>query len=282
MPAFQNASKADIQYLLELFPVINLRKYWNGGKKHKEELCAEISSGRNKKDIVAFISKDLYSCKQHVHVFSHNEGDNIAFPEAVCGGERVAHIAGVSALYIIKVRHKVILNDPLENDHIDFLWPVLLEILPEYLLVRFVSLEKDLASHFQRPCIVRSRSVDEADVLLELKGIHAEPSDLHKGVKALWEDGFMDAIRTKYKKPHSEASETMDEAKGIRQSYPELYAILRSSTLLNTLFIMEPKAQCGVSAMSANPSAGLVTFPRYSDEAKGTDYVVAEILKHNK
>jgi len=43
-------------------------------------------------------------------------------------------------------------------------------------------------------------------------------SDLHKGVKSLWEDEFMDSPRIKFKKPMSVASEAMDEELGIRQN----------------------------------------------------------------
>jgi len=282
MPAFQNASKSDIRYLLELFPIANLRAAWKGGKKNKEQFCAEVAATRSKKEITEFIAENIYSCKQHVHIFSLGEDKTITFPEEILGGERILHAANVSALYIVKVRHKVILSDPLDDDYIDFLWPILIEILPEHLLVRIVSLEKDLQSHFQRPCIVRSRSVAESGVLSALKGLHQGPVDLHKGIKKLWENGFMDATRTKYKKPHSQASETMDEALGIRTFYPELYETLKLSTLFSTLFVIDPKAKCGVSAMSATPLNGFLTFPRYADATNGTGYVVEQILQHNK
>ena len=144
-----------------------------------------------------------------------------------------------------------------------------------------VSLEKDLKAYFDRPCIVRSRSVDQGDVMKELIALSQGGTDLHKGTKKLWEDGFMDATRTRYKKPHSTVSEIMDEAIGIREHYPELFAVLKKSTLFSTLFMIPAASTCGVSAVSIDPSAGFLAFPRYSEKQNGTDYVVAQILKHN-
>jgi hypothetical protein len=104
--------------------------------------------------------------------------------------------------------------------------------------------------------------------------------DLHKGIKQLWADGFMDCFRATYKKPMSVASEQMDEEKGIKEHNPELYKILRKSSLLNVLFEIEDE-ESTVSVMSAEPQVGFLGFPRYTEAKGDTDAILAKLLAHN-
>ncbi len=154
-----------------------------------------------------------------------------------------------------------------------------------HLVVRFVVLEKNVSSHYGgRKAYIESRSVEEDSVLqLVASSFRDElkPTDLHKGVKKLWGDGFIDATRTRYKKPISTASETMDEERGIREKNPELYDTLLKSTLFNTLFRIHADKGSTVSAFWTDPSKGSIDFPSYSKQVGDTDYVVDEILRNN-
>jgi hypothetical protein len=101
-------------------------------------------------------------------------------------------------------------------------------------------------------------------------------------VKKLWGDGFMDSPKTHYKKSISTASEAMDEERGIKEFYPDLYELVKDSLLLNALFIVTPRTDgFSVTAFSMEPSKGCINFPRYSERRGDTDYVVNEILRHN-
>jgi len=124
--------------------------------------------------------------------------------------------------------------------------------------------------------------VDEDTVLLELlKPGTLAATDLHKGVKKLWDDGFMDSPKAKYKKAISIASEAMDEEKGIKEYNPDLYEILQEAPLFNTLFQIPENKGCTVSVFSVDPSKGILRFPRYSEKKGDTDFVIAEILGNN-
>jgi hypothetical protein len=146
-------------------------------------------------------------------------------------------------------------------------------------------MEKNLSSYFNgRHCWIKDRSVDQEGILLAIsnssKGEIAK-TDLHKGIKKLWDDGFVDCRRTKYKKPYSVADETMDHELGIRVSNPELYTVLKTATLLDVVFQVDKGAACTVSAFHMSPSEGTVIFPRYSEKKGDTDHVIREILRHN-
>jgi hypothetical protein len=149
-----------------------------------------------------------------------------------------------------------------------------------------VTLEKDLASYFDgRPLWVSKRSVTKEHVLEDVMEAVAhlgfQVADLHKGIKKLWADDFMDCSRAKYKKPHSTAWETMDEGRGIRQYNPDLYQVLKKSTLLNALFQINPASASTVSVVYTSPSEGAVAFPRYSKKQGDADHVLGEIVRHN-
>ncbi len=82
----------------------------------------------------------------------------------------------------------------------------------------------------------------------------------------------------------SVASEDMDGEKGIKKNYPELYAVLRKSTLLSALFeIEDPKSdsKSTVSVLSAEPLVGFLGFPRYTDKKGDTDAVLDKVLANN-
>ena len=164
---------------------------------------------------------------------------------------------------------------------IDFLWPVEISLADRHMVVRFVSLEKNFSAYLGRASYIANRSVEESTILSALwNDLHLNSTDIHKGIKTLWENGFMDSPRARFKKPMSMASEAMDEERGIREYNPDLYETLQDSVLLNTLFLIPEEAQCGASAFSADCMKGYLAFPRYS-EPGGTDDVISKILQNN-
>lgn len=289
MPILQTASIQDLKRLLDLFPLTSLRRRWPELKGTKEELCYEIAGRRDVDTLVQFLDEYISCCRQHVYVFSHDIDRGVPPEIELIDGERILETEDnnrLRALYVIRFGYTVILKEPLEEATLEFLWPLRLEFTREHLIVRFVILEKNIGSYFEgRSLYVDRRSIEEKGVLTQIRaafGGRLTPADLHKGVKELWEADFMDSSRTRYKKSISTASEAMDEERGIKEHNPELYAALVESPLLNTMFRVAPREGFSVTAFSVDPSEGAVTFPRYSDNPGDTDYVVNEILRHNR
>jgi hypothetical protein len=283
VPILQHASVEDRKRLLELFPSTNLRKDFPKLIGTKEEICNTLAAPANIKEVKKFIDENFSCCKQHVYIFTHGP-KFAALPGAITEGEQVLNSAGVHALYVVRTKYNIVLRDPLEDTTLEFLWPIRMEMRPQYLVVRFVVLQKDPASYFQRPSYIGSRTVDEKSVLADLLKSHAGllvAADLHKGIKKLWADGFMDSSRAKYKTPISTAQETMDEERGIKEHNPDLYGILQQSPLFTTVFQV-PQNKGTVSAFSADPSNGIIGFSRYSDKKGDTDYVIEQILSNNQ
>lgn len=234
MPILEACSIDDRKRLLELFPASILRQNFQA-KGTKEEICyaaaADISPLQIQR-IVGFVDDHLGCCKQHVYVYSDDASGGPS--DEVIDGERVL-IAPSHALYLSRVKYTVVLRDPLEETTLDFLWPIRVDVRLGYRIVRFVVLEKNVSSYFERPAYVAGKSLLEKTLLPSLAGT-LSPADLNRGIKKLWSDGYIESTRSNFKKPFSTSSETMDEERGIKEHYPDLYAIMQESPLYTTLF----------------------------------------------
>lgn len=275
--SLEGTSPLDRKRLLELFPAALIRTQWSEIKGSKSDICSAVATGRPPEDILAFVAQHFSVCKQHVYVLGRT--DKSVLPNEILGAN--GYFPNVNqGIYVVRTTFTTLLRDPAEEASIDFLWPMILELRDKYFVVRLVSLEKNLTSYFERPCYVAARNVDEDDVLKSVYDFTAGPTDVHKGIKKLWEEKFMDSPRAKFKKPKSMAYEAMDEELGIREHNPELYEVLAESVILNALFTVSDEEKIGVSHFSMNFRDGYLAFPSYSAEG-GTDNVIAAILERN-
>jgi hypothetical protein len=122
--------------------------------------------------------------------------------------------------------------------------------------------------------------VDEKHVIKEVEYWANQRADLHKGIKELWKNKFMDSPSAKQKKALSIAEEIMDEERGIREHNPELFQQILDNMVMNAMFFVADES-CGTDVFSAKPSEGFLGFPRYSEKG-GTDFVISEILRNNQ
>jgi hypothetical protein len=278
MPILKDSSVDDRKRLLELFPAANLRTTFQS-KGAKEEICyaAAASTADDQLARVAeFVDGHFSCCKQHVYVFSHD--GSLTLPDDVKDGEKVL-AAGSHALYLSRVSYSVVLRDPLAESTLDFLWPIQIELRPSYVIVRFVVLEKNTSSYFDRPAYLAGKSLTDKIVLSALFPGEAVASDLNKGIKKLWADGYLESTRSNFKKPFSTSSETMDEEKGIKEHYPEIYSIMQESPLYTTLFQVNDN-ESSVDTFSADPSHGIIGFTSYSEKGD-TDAIIEKIISNN-
>jgi hypothetical protein len=279
MPILGDATVQDRKRLLELFPFAVFREVHTDLTGTKEEICYALAERFTPEEMATFIRIHVPRCKQHVYIYDGGGNGAVNLPN-VTGAEKVQSSAEES-LYIVRTSYSVVLKDPLEEAELDFLWPVLVQVKAHHIIVRFIALEKDVPSYFaDRQCYVVRKTIDEKKVLEDLS--FGAPTDIHQGIKILWDEGFMDSPRTRYKKPESTAWEAMDEERGIREHNPALYETLLESVLLNTLFVIEEARRCGTSAFLANCQNGFLAFPRYSDAERNTDFVIDEILRRNQ
>ena len=148
MPILENASIQDRKRLLELFPSASIKESWPEIKGTKEEVCFAVAQEASPAEAITFITANLGRCKQHVYIFDRPAQS--ALPEAIAGGEKIhTNAAHDQALYLVRTKYTVVLKDPLEEVELDFLWPFQIQLKTDHLVVRFVSLEKDVNHTFR-------------------------------------------------------------------------------------------------------------------------------------
>jgi hypothetical protein len=282
MPILESASAQDLKRLLELFPVAALKDHWPNFKGTKEEIGFAIAGERDLGRITSFVDQHISCCRQHVHVFDPPDGAP-TLPTEMGEASELVHADANHALFLTRFQYRVVLRDPLEESTLDFLWPARVDHWEGCWVLRLVVIEKNLASYFDRDYYLGGRSVEEVDLVYALSSNYMlGTTDLNKGVKTLWGDGFMDSPRVNFKKTLSTAREAMDEELGIREHNPELYEVLLEAPLYSTLFRLAPERGHQVSVISIDPSKGSIAFPRYTEVPGDTDHVIREILKRNQ
>jgi hypothetical protein len=287
MQILSGASVSEVKRLLDLFPATNLWRQWPDVPiiTTKEELSLAIATQGDFPRIVTFLEENFSACKQHVYIFA-SDMEIQELPAKPEGSERMIYLDAIgaqAALYLARVQFKVVLTDPPEATTIDFLWPFKIEVFEGHVIARFVILEKKLASYFSRTPYGIKRSVEEAQIVAAIvESLNLKPVDLHKGIKALWDNGFMDAIFLEFKKSQSKSSETMDKQKGLRATDPALYESVKNKPLLSAIFAIDPKEHSEVSNFTSKPSDGLIAFTKYTDGKEDVDNVLRKILLFNK
>ena len=280
MPILQDASTQDLKRLLEVFPASSIKNGWPSIRGSKEEICFAAAESRNLSRIVEFIYWNINRCKQHVYIF-HKPESTPGISELIPECEILDVRNGSETIAILQSEFKILLRDPPEEATMEFLWPIRIDDTGELLIVRFVVMERNPCAYFDRDCYVTSRVVEEREIVLKLEARGMKRVDLHKGIKTLWQEDFMDAPRTTYKKPKSSAREIMDEALGIKEHNPELYSQLQDAVLFTTMFMVRPCETCSVEVFHVDPSMGYVAFPRYTEGAGDNDVVIRAILEKN-
>ena len=144
----QTASPKEIIRLMGLFPVAELRHRWPEINGKKKDICEAVVE-RYRQEILDFMVDRIQCCKQHGYVFNRPGPEIKPFPDNIPSGEKIFDFDGVHAFYLIRLVHRVVLLDPLEETTESFLWPMWVEITPAYLVVRFVVLEKDLKAYLR-------------------------------------------------------------------------------------------------------------------------------------
>ncbi len=237
----ETATTEELERLLALFPAKALRGEWIHIESAKKDLCREVAQSVDMDAILDFVDRNFFLCKQHVYVYDAPELDSL--PETIAGGGSKELYDQAEALYLTRLTYHVILLDPVQEAEISFLWPVYLQLAASgHLVVRFITLEKNLQMYLRRQYSLRSRSIKEEDILAGLASNHGlEISDLQAGVKALWDANFFDAFRVRFKKPHSTTTEEMDEEMGIREFNQSLYRMTRNAELFRTHFKVLPR-----------------------------------------
>lgn len=232
--------------------------------------------------IARFIDDDFDCCKQHVYFLGRKDGNPLGLPESLPASSKL--LSGSDrAIFIARKQIGVITTDgSMERKTLTFLWPIKVQILFGCLIVKFIVLEKDFSAHVHGAHVIASKGIEESGVLAALRTPDVAPVDIHKGVKALWDDGFMDSPWIKYVEPDSTIDTKMRESRGIRQFKPDLYKLIKNYEILTASFFIDKGMGKSLYGFSVKPGDGSLGIHRFTEKKGDADSVIAEILKCNQ
>jgi len=284
-------TRNELARLLNLYPVDLLRATWDLNNLHKDQAVARIVKDSPEPAILDFAAKHHPCTRQHVYLFDLASPVENGFPSNPIGGNIapvIRRVVGGRREYFFCVDLKfaiVLLNVP-RHDHIEFKWPIFILAEDRVLQIKFTTMEKDLGAYFDgAPVSVRVRSVDEKSIIQSVKETlsptwEPSPMDINKGIKALWEQDFMDSPQAQWKNAKSTTIETMDEHLMIKRERQDVYNTLVNAPLLKTQFQVRDD-ESPVSRFVVDAGSGIIKFPKFSMRPEGTTDVIAKILELN-
>ncbi|HEV8238116.1 MAG TPA: hypothetical protein VGS57_01965 [Thermoanaerobaculia bacterium] len=275
--------------LLDLYPLEQLRQYFDLPTGTKAQVIEAILGSRDGGEVDAFIITHHLTTKHHVHLHRCSDVTVRDLPEGLLDDGRLLASdparTSRSWFYLLDLPYVVYLADPLEKKAVDYLWPVHVTCGRNSLELRFTIMEKNLAAQYEPGRVIRSiKDLDEAMVeilvfdSLGLSDVH--PEDLNEGVKALWDEGLIDAPAVQFKKARATTRQVMDGNYLVKRDDPSLYDDLRDKPLLATTFKWMGDS-IGLDHFTVDPTKGIVSFRTFSHLDQGAAYVVREIRRRN-
>ncbi|MBB5062455.1 hypothetical protein [Granulicella mallensis] len=281
MPILEGSTQDEISRLLSLFPVAVLKEEWEGIKGTKEVICDTVARALEPGKAIDFILANFAKCKMHVYVLDPSQHKDVSIMNAITDAEILKVVADGPTLILARVSFVVILQDSLKKEKVDLLWPMRIHTLADHLVLSAIVLERTPATLYNEPISIVSRSLDEKLIVKNLKALGFDTADVHKGMKALWEEDYMDAFNVRFRSPDSTLTEVMDEEKGIKATKPERYEELKTATMFMSAFHLLKDPVKSIGDFFLDPSRGHFRFPRYTDDSGDADAVVQALLSKN-
>lgn len=278
--------------LLGLFPTVKLKEVF-AAKGKKESVLEEVAAKQDSVALNDFVCAYFGLTRQHVFLRKCREANPKATAGKLSGlGKSLKSVHSETESVVFKLltlRYEVYLNDPVEIASIEFLWPVKFVVQKERVCIHMTIMEKKIASYFdaKRHPTLATRGLDDCAVLLQVEEAMGGPSsglevlDINKGTKALWENGRIDAMSSRWKKSKSTTSETMDQGYLLKRDHPEAYKALKNAPLLKTAFKVLSPGEDFPEHFAADPQQGELIFSTFSENQRTVENVVREVLRLN-
>ena len=294
-----------LQRLLRLFPNRELKVEWPGVSGVKDKLTGTIATLEDFDNIANFVADQFRMCKQHVYLFTHSTPLQ-DLPETLISDTRfsrstIQHPARQSEaqpdppllpeswqrtdVYVAEGFYTVYLRDPMEELDEPHFWPIIVQVMDQFCLIRFVKLQKNLQAEFgDRHIKSLPFSLTEEDICWEIlgnleTGKEWDSVDLNSAIKALVRDNRIDANKVQLQDGHVTSRHELDAGKMIKQDLsPEQQ---KSMLLKPNLIKMKAQVtgwQLGIPHFFCTPAFGFVNFSTYSEQGD-TDYVLREIIQ---
>ena len=270
--------------ILEAFPKNLLENYFEVSGK-KEELINKIPQTFTEKEIHKFICDSFNFLHLTINIFEINNTIPSSFSK-IMDGECLYYDSSARVkewIYLHKIFIKYYDTKLGQTDLIEFLLPVRIYNKGKILIVYQNTFQRDINSYFKHS-IYLDRGARSVGVVDNIKYNFNKPLfslDLNKGIKYLWKNDFIDAMKVRSRESKSIRQDRMDEDYLYKASYPKKWDELMTTPIQQTKFKSLSKT-ITLDHFDCNPSTGNIGLSFHPSSTNDIVDLVKLILKHNK
>lgn len=275
--------------LLDLFAVNLLREYFDIEGKKGDEVIDEIISNQSQKEIYAFVSENLGTLHQHVHIF-----ETLSAIRAIPSLDGLQHIGdstftglGNGKNYLLTVDGSAYdtLSGPIK---FSFLVPIQIFLNGNKIIIAESTVEaKRIRKDYTTSDVYNPKlAIEPIEAIRrsfkDKTKLDLIKYDINKGIKHYWTSRAFGAYKTTDKDPLYKRSIVVDEFKFIQDIDKPLFDRMISNRLNATAFkIRDMQEIKGIDRFIAEPSLGRLKFSRYTDNPEEINNLVRLILSNN-
>lgn len=275
--------------LLKAFSVDSLKMVFNltHSKERQAGLINNIVNSHNASILNNIIFDNFSLLKQYVYTYETNLVLNDNWLDKHPNFINHQLISNSHSIFNLLIPIKYIGYNQTKKymDEFDFLVPVQLHRRKKILTIHINILERDISTITPDKIIGASRNINDdiilADIIKFANPILLYKYDLNKGIKKLWEDDEIEAIKVKFKKEKSTSQEIMDESNlGIKKEMPKEYAELIKTPLRHTTFRLIKQKNL-VNFFVIDPTTGIFNFSVFPPYSEGINDLIDLVLSNN-
>ncbi|TCD27503.1 hypothetical protein EZ456_09945 [Pedobacter psychrodurus] len=275
--------------LLGLFPAKTLKENFNEDGNISDVI--EILSGNlTDQAVYNFVRNHHTITRQHIYFYNllrnFNPLSMIDFPFEIFS--QSANAGTYEYLILPEISYRVVLSNPLEQEEVKFLQPVMIQIKNQILTLHFTKLEKNVAPYFDTERIATkvSQTNSEQEILntiseFFINAFGLQKLDINRGVKFLWDTDSIDSTKVQWRRDSSVATDTMDENLLFKANYRVDYDVLILKPLVKTFFKYIKDDEYFCTSFDVDPANGQLNIPRFPKNVNQVKNVITEILANN-
>jgi hypothetical protein len=284
-----NNNRDLLKRMLRLYPAKLVKEYFQENGNATDAIEA-ITVNKTQQAIKTFVKDHQILTRQHIYFYTLGANFNLAnianFPFTI---ESQSINNGEHTLFCLpKVTYKVTLYNPLQEDELEFLQPVVINVTQRTLIIHITKIEKTVGHYYQadRGAVRQGQTQNEIENLTQIANYFDQyfgltKIDCNRGIKDIWDRDLIDSKKVQWRNNASTDTVTMDEDFTLKEKYPNKYVELVNDPLVKTMFkyLRDDNYLC--DAFDADPSNGVINIPKFPQNANQVKNVITEILTNN-
>ncbi|OCB73640.1 hypothetical protein B0A79_19990 [Flavobacterium piscis] len=275
--------------LLKAFSVESLKAVFNltESKERQAGLLNIISRSYTTDDLYSIVFEHFSLLKQYVYLYEFKgalDDEWLDKHPSFISKQKISNSHSIFNL-LIPVTYEGYNKTQRDVQEFNFLVPVQIHKKKNILSIHINLLERDIATITSDTILSPRRDINDEKILASItpyaNPTHLYKYDLNKGIKKLWHENEIEAMKVKFKKAKSTSQEVMDESDfGIKKEMPKEYAELIKTPIRQTTFRLLEKENL-VNFFVVDPTTGIFNFSVYPPYLNGINDLIDLVVKNN-